>query len=774
MVGNEGQQPLHEQGGAGQEPYYGWQYDQGLAEESQSPPAIPQSPQTYLPPQQAQQPEQNRPPLTIPPVPPVQQHSPSFTPGRYQQPIPDMGTSLGYGQGMEYQYFETPQPSQPMARLRQDRLQQLREERLRRQQRRLQGDITTLISRKDVGRTPSGLLRASTPPASPGAPVVPGQMSPIASLQSLSAQEVNVASNGQLSAAAPAQDTGMIQRARISRATLILTFAFVASRILGLLRTSMFAFVFGTSGTSDAYLQAFLIPDLIFNIVAGGALSSAFIPVFTKYMIGDNDERSAWHIASSALNLAVALMMVLAFIVIIFARALVPLYNPGVHDPKQLDLIATLTRIMLLQSIALGGGVIVTAVLNARQDFRLPAIGTVLYNVGLILGLLPGIYLAFRGQRNDTLAVYVATWGVVVGALLQVGIQIPGLFKVGMHYSLRAFDWRHPGVIQIGRQMVPRIINAGMLYASTFVDRGLIQLLVVVVGVAGINGLITQYYQAFQLVLLPLGVFGMAVSTAAFPTLAENVAKNRFDRVRNTIMETLRGILFMSIPSSVGLIVLGFPIIQALLQHGRYSLADAQATAVPLAFFALGLSGLATVEILTRSFYALRDSTTPVIVSVGQFVFKIALSLLLIDLAIYGKQWGLGALAFSTSLAGLLEAVVLFWLLYQRIGGFPLKALGVFIGRVLLASLAMGIALLITRFILDFILQVVANVPLLVWVDTLRTPSLGFLGTLAAVGKLLIEMFVGVFVYIRTSRWFGIEELGPVKRVLGRLKLSWI
>ncbi len=758
MVGNEGQQqPLHEQGEASQGPYYGWQYDQGQAGEEQLPPAIPQSPQMYLPPQQTQQPLQDQ-PLNTPPLPPIQQSSPSFTPGRYQEPIPDMGTSLGYGQGMEYQFFDAPQPSQPMARLRQERLQQLREERLRRHQRRLQGDITTLISRKDVGRTPSGLLKANTPPVPPGVADVPGQMSPIASLQSLSAQEVNAASNGQLLAAAPAQDTGMIQRARIGRATMVLTFAFVASRILGLLRTSMFAFVFGTSGTSDAYLQAFLIPDLIFNIVAGGALSSAFIPVFTKYMLGDDDERSAWHIASSALNLAVAIMMVLAFIVIIFARALVPLYNPGVHDPKQLDLIASLTRIMLLQSIALGGGVIVTAVLNARQDFRLPAIGTVLYNVGLILGLIPGIYFAFRGQRNDTFAVYIATWGVVLGALLQVGIQIPGLFKVGMHYTFRSFDWRHPGVIQIGRQMVPRIINAGMLYLSTFVDRGLIQLLVVVVGVAGINGLITQYYQAFQLVLLPLGVFGMAVSTAAFPTLAENVAKNRFDRVRSTIMETLRGILFMSIPSSIGLIVLGFPIIQALLQHGRYSLADAQATAVPLAFFALGLSGLATVEILTRSFYALRDSTTPVIVSVGQFVFKIALSLLLIDVAVYGKQWGLGALAFSTSLAGILEAIVLFWLLYQRIGGFPLKVLGLFIGRVLLAS----------------ILQVVANVPLLVWVDTLRTPSLGFLGTLTAVFKLLVEMLVGVVVYIRTARLLGIEELGPVRRVLDRLKLSWI
>jgi putative peptidoglycan lipid II flippase len=467
-------------------------------------------------------------------------------------------------------------------------------------------------------------------------------------------------------------------------------------------------------------------------------------------------------------------MMGLALLAIIFARVLVPIYNPGIHDPRELDLIATLTRIMLVQSIVLGAGVIINAVLNARQDFRLPAIGTVLYNVGLIVGLLPGIFFALRGQRNDTVAVYVATWGVVFGALLQVGVQIPGLAKVGMEYSWKAFDWRHPGVLQIGRQMVPRVINAGMLYFSTFVDRGLIQLLVVVVGTAGIGGLVTQYYQASQLMLLPLGVFGMSISTAAFPTLAENVSKGRLDRVRSTILETLRSILFLSIPSSIGLVVLGFPIIQALLQHGRYKLIDAQSTAVPLAFFGIGLVGLAAVEILTRSFYALRDSKTPVIVSVGQFIFKIALSIMLINVAVWGTAWGMGVLAFATSLAGILEAIVLYWLLYQRIGDLQVRTLCNFIGRVLLAALAMGLALLIARFVLDFILSVIANIPFLVWVDTLRTPSLGFLGTLTAVVKLLVEMFVGVFVYIRGARMLGIEELGPVRRVLGRLKLSWI
>ncbi len=557
------------------------------------------------------------------------------------------------------------------------------------------------------------------------------------------------------------EDTGTLQRSRIGKATLVLTSAFIASRVLGLLRTSLFAFVFGTSNTSDAYLQAFLIPDLIFNIIAGGALLSAFIPVFTNYMTSKHDEQGAWHIASGSLNLAIAVMSVFALFAIIFAPALVPLYNPGLHDAVELNLIASLTRIMLLQSVALGAGVIVTSVLNAKQDFRLPAIGTVLYNVGLIAGLLPGVVFTLLGQHNDLLAIYAATWGVVLGAVLQIAIQIPGLRKVGMHYSF-TFDWRHPGVVQIAHQMVPRVINAAMLYVSIFVDRGLIQLMLVIIGTASINGLITQYYQAFQLILLPLGIFGMAVSTAAFPTLAENVARERMDRVRSTILETLRSILFLSIPSSIGLIVLGFPIIQVLLEHGHYGLQEAQSTAVPLAFFALGLTGLAAVEILTRAFYALRDSLTPVVVSISQFGIKIVLSLILINTAIWGAQWGLGALALSTSMAGLLEAVALCWLLQRRLGDLHLRVIGKFIIRVLVAALVMGLGLFIVRTILDLILV------------TTTQPTLRLGSTLLASLKLLIELFVGVFIYVRIARLLKIEELTPLKRVLDRLKLSWI
>ncbi len=779
-MGNEEQQlPLP---GQEQQRYYGWQYDQDETEVAPQSPSVTPPARPFSPPQ----PQPQLPPSSAEyPLPP-QEAFPSGVLPDYQQPIQDMGTSLGYGQGMEYQYFDAPQPSQPIAQLRQERLLQLREERMRRQQRRMGADITTIFPWGSKSPKQSPLNAVPPPRVLPSVsgvlPIPPAQLSPLISLPVRPADDVmpvhsstvspayNAAEQLEgagsamqpLSAAAPAQDTGMIQRVRIGRATAILTAAFVASRVLGLLRTSMFAFVFGTSTTSDAYLQAFLVPDLIFNIVAGGALTSAFIPVFTQYMVAERDEKSAWHIASSALNIALVVMSGLALMAIIFAPELVPVYNPGIHDPQELSLIVSLTRIMLLQSVVLGGGVIVNSVLNAQQDFRLPAIGTVLYNVGLIAGLIPGIYFAFHGQRNDLVAVYAATWGVVLGACLQVGIQIPGLFKVKMQYS-RVFDWHHPAIIQIGRQMVPRVINAAMLYFSTFVDRALIQLLAGVAGAAGISGLITQYYQAFQLVLLPLGIFGMSMSTAAFPTMIENIALGRLDRARNTILETLRSILFMAIPSSMGLIILSLPVIQVLLQHGSYTLNDAESTAIPLAFFAIGLAGLSAVEILTRSFYAMRDSKTPVVVSISQFIFKIALSLLLINVAVFwGAAWGMGALALSTSVAGLLEAAVMFWLLHQRLGGLQLRETGRFIGRVLLAAVVMGVCVLVVRVVLDLLLV------------TTREQSMGFGGTLMALLKLLIELFVGVFVYVRCSRFLNIEELAPIKRVLDRLRLSWI
>lgn len=494
-------------------------------------------------------------------------------------------------------------------------------------------------------------------------------------------------------------------------------------------------------------------------------------------MISDDDEKTAWHIANTALTLATSLMVVLAVIAIIFAGPLVKLYNPIAPNSTQADyqleinLIIGLVRIMLWQAVILGSSVIVNAVLNARQNFFLPAIGTVLYNVGLIIGLLPGFYLAVKGHSSNpnlTFPVYCAGAGVVLGAILQLGIQLKGLKGVGMRYR-PSFDWRHPAVHQIGKQMIPRIINAAMFSFSTFVDRYLIGLLGVIAVGSALDGLKTEYYQAYQLVMLPLGIIGMAMSTAAFPTLAEYVTRGKWERVRITILETLRGILFLSFPASVGLIILGLPIVQALLQHGLFSLSDAQSTAIALTFFAVGLVGFSAVEILTRAFYAMRDSKTPVIISVGQFILKIALSLVLLDpFAVFGgAAWGMGALALSTGISSVGEAIVLFILLHQRIGELFKRSLLTFIGRVLLASAGMGVGLLAVRFILDSLFNTTNP-------HAVHFLEAGALAIIAKFVKVIIELLAGTFLYLRLARLLDLEELGPIRRVLSRFKLSWM
>jgi putative peptidoglycan lipid II flippase len=721
----------------------GWQYDQeqpGAAPRRPAPPLVP--------------------PQNVPPLGPKQYPSGQLNvPARYSEPVADMGTTLGYGQGMEYQYFDIPQPSQPMPKLRMERLQQLRQERLRRDVQHARPDITTFVRRRK-GPSSTPLNSIQSPPLSSSSKLA---VPPLQSSKSISKPLIHSAPPV-APAAQPAQDTAMLKKVRIGRASAILMAAFIASRVLGLVRTSMFAATFGTANISDAFVQASLIPDTIFNIIAGGALSSAFIPTFTRFMVGENDERMAWQIANTALTLAVALMVVLAIIGAIFAYPLVWLYSPSYrNDPVTLNLMAMLVRIMLIQAIILGGGVIVTSVLNAQQNFQLPAVGTVLYNVGSILGLVPGLalYIIHHGHNinDETVGAYFAAVGVVLGAGLNIGIQLPGLIKVGMYYKPN-FNWHLPGILQIGHQMIPRVFNASVFSLTTFIDRYLIGLLIVVAPL-GIDGLTTQYYQATQLVMLPLGIFGMAMSTAAFPTLTEYVAQGRMNRVRDVILETLRSILFMSIPSSIGLIVLAEPIIQALLAHGSFTIANAQSTAIPLAFFAVGLAGLAAVEILTRSFYAMRDSRTPVIISILQFAWKVAIGLVLLNpFSMISAAWGMGALALSTSLANLAEAVVLFIILNQRVEGLFKADLLYFILRVLAASASMGIVVLVVRILLDTL--------------TTHVGTSGLIGILSTLVKLFIELFVGVFIYLRTARFFKLEELGPIRRLLGRLRLSWM
>ena len=538
----------------------------------------------------------------------------------------------------------------------------------------------------------------------------------------------------------------------LARATAIVSAAMLLSRVLGLFRNSLFAFAFGVGYYSDSFTYAFVVPDAIFNIVAGGALASAFIPVFTDYMITRRDRKTAWHVASSAFNLTTVLLVVIAGLSIVFADPLVRLTVPTLfvakpgHTPEGPEVVL-LTRIMLLQPIFLGVSVLTTAVLQARQRFVLPAIGQVIYTVSLIAGILATIadrqLHVFGGTLTGANAIMGPTWGVVAGAVAQFLIQIPGLVAARMRYRL-SFDFFHPGVREMFRMMGPRIFNSSMNYVSIFINRTFLGGLSAVVAGIGYG-----YLTAFTLLNLPLALFSGAVAQAAFPTLAAFVSDGEWDRLRATVTSTLRGIIYLAVPSSLGLAVLATPIVELLFRHGHFSEGDVPYVAVPLLYFSIGLVGLAMDEILVRTFYALHDSRTPVYVNIGNLIFVVVLSYLLLG------PMGAGGLALAFALGALLEAPVLLFLLSPRIGGLNLRELGIFILNVLAASLITAVvALLVYSGLTYFVLP-----------DTTGQVR----ETIYLAIRLGAAICVAIVVYLGLSRFLGTDDAFPLGRVLARI-----
>jgi putative peptidoglycan lipid II flippase len=458
---------------------------------------------------------------------------------------------------------------------------------------------------------------------------------------------------------------------------LLVMVLFIASRMLGLLREIVIARQFGTSAELDAYLAAFRLPDFLFYVVAGGALGSAFIPVFTGYLTR-SDIAGAWRLASAVINWALLVLSSLGAGVAILAPWLVAhLY--GDFSPEQQALTVELMRWMLITTTIFGVSGVVMGILNARQHFLLPALAPIIYNAAIILGAwLLGPTWGARGL----------TAGVVLGAAGHLLVQLPGLVagEGRMRYQ-PVLAIGEAGLREVVRLMGPRVLGLAAVQLN-FVVTTVLAASLAVGSVAALN-------YGWIIMLLPQGVIAQSVATALFPTLAALAAQQERAEMRRIFATTLRSLLFLTLPAAAGLLILRQPIVRLLLEWGEFDARSTALTVTALGFFALGLVGHAVVEITVRAFYALKNTKTPVGIGIVAMVVNIVLSVLLMRLFAWLGWAAHGGLALANSMAVTLEMVVLLILLRAGLGG--LGGVGRPIGKIGLATVGMGLVLFVVE-----------------------------------------------------------------------------
>ena len=468
---------------------------------------------------------------------------------------------------------------------------------------------------------------------------------------------------------APAGRSGFLQAAGIVSA------AFVVSRILGLVRVAVIANYYGIDSLeANAYEIASRIPEAIFYIVAGGALGSAFIPTFAAYFARD-DEAGGWQLFSVVINLITLVLIVLSALMALFARPFLQLFFPNLMgQPELLAMTATLLQIILVSTIIFGISGVFMGALNARHHFLLPALAPIFYNLGIIGGAV------LFAPNVLGLAI-----GTVVGAMGHLLIQWPGLRQQKARYQF-IFSLDHPGVGQVLRLMSPRVLGLSFGQLNSFITLFL--------GQFAEPGSIPALGNGWRIMIMPQGIIGQAIGVAAFPTFADLAARQAFGEMRRMVADMLRLIFFLGLPVSLVLGLLPRPVVALFLQRGQFDEQATQLVAWGLIFYAVGLIPLATLEIISRAFYALGDTKTPVLVGALQLVVAGAAGYVLSQTLFPALGWlALGGLALGISLANGLEAGVLLWLLRGRMAGLDGRYLWAGLWRMGVAAGLMGLVM---------------------------------------------------------------------------------
>jgi putative peptidoglycan lipid II flippase len=481
--------------------------------------------------------------------------------------------------------------------------------------------------------------------------------------------------------------TRSLSNTQIIRAALVVLLGFFTSGILGLLRTAIFSAAFGTSTALDAFYAAQRIPEMLFVLVAGGALGSSFIPVFARFL-NQEDKAGAWRLASAVMTLSALAAAALSVLLILFAPQIVPALLVPYEQPAVQALTVQLTQIMMLTVVIFSISGLLMGILNAHQLFLLPALAVSMNNIGLIIGALVISRLLSPvegvGQSGDA-NIYGLAVGAVLGALLHLTIQLPGMIRIRARLRFSP-DWRIPGALEVLSLMGPRVLGLGVVQINFVVNTALTS------GMAA--GSLTALTTAWTLTFFTLGVVAQSIATAVFPSLCALAADADLGGFKDRMNGALRSVIFLALPATVGLIVFGVPIIR-LFERGEWTSDSTAATAWALAFYALGIVGFGALEILSRAFYALSDTWTPVRVGVLAMVSNIVLSLVFIQFIGDPGSLNRGSfagLALANALTTLGEALLLWWLLRRRIGALDGRVVFDAFWRAGAASIGMGLA----------------------------------------------------------------------------------
>jgi putative peptidoglycan lipid II flippase len=437
---------------------------------------------------------------------------------------------------------------------------------------------------------------------------------------------------------------------QIARAASTVMMAFIISNLIGLVRQIVIAHAFGTGSEVEAFNAANRVAEVLFNLTAGGALASAFVPTFTG-LLAKEDKIGAWKLASAIANLLIGILILVAFLAVIFAPVIVQrLLAPGFEPEKQL-LTIRLLRVLLPSVVIFGISGLVMGILNSHQKFLIPALTPAMYALGMIFGVV---------VLTPSLGIFGLAWGAVIGAALHLLLQIPSLLKLDGVYTA-AFGLENSLVQQVGRLMLPRLFGAAIVQLNFWVNT----LLASYLPVGSLNGIV----YAFQLMLMPQAAIAQSIAIAAMPTFSAQAALGKLNEMRASLAASIRGVLLLSMPAAVGLMLLRTQIVALLYQRGVFDAHSTELVAWALLWYAAGLVGHSVVEILARAFYALHDTRTPVIVGAAAMGLNIGLSFLFIWLFSSIGWMPHGGLALANSTATALEMVVLMIIIRKKLSG---------------------------------------------------------------------------------------------------------